>query len=250
MTDDRRLNEAEVAAVLRRAAEDSTAQGLTVAQVEEIAASVGISADSVRRALIESANGALRPATVSREFGVPTGVSKDVALPGVLTPAAWDVLVSTMRATFNAYGRTRQSGVVREWRNGNLRIALEPTANGDRIRMSTQKAGGLRGPLIGSAGSLIYAAALFAAATRKPALMILAAIPLTIAGALAAWPFLTLPRWARSRADQFEIIAREAAALATPMESTPASPTLTASGTDSGPRILPASPAVARDRSA
>lgn len=243
MPDARRLNDAEVSAVLRRAAEDTSASGLTVAQVEEIAIDVGLSPDAVRRALIESANGALRPATIATSLGVPIGVSKDVTLPGVLTDAAWDVLVSMMRATFNAHGKEQRSGVVREWRNGRLRIAVEPTATGHRLRMSTHKESGLRGPLVGSAGALIYAAALFAASTAKPFLTLLAALPLAASGALAAWPFFTLPKWARTRSEQFDALAREAAALAPASGDGAAARAIIASGSDSGPRSLPASPA-------
>jgi len=214
MDETRRLNDAEVTAVLQRAAEESAQQGLTVAQVQEIAADVGLSADAVRRALIESATGALRPATVERTLGLPVGVAKDVVLPGVLTDAAWDVLVSTLRATFNAHGKEQRSGVIREWRNGRLRIAVEPTATGDRLRMSTQKEGALRGPLLGSASALVYSVSLYAASTSKPVLLMLAGLPVAISGALAAWPFLTLPKWSRTRSEQFDAIARMATELA------------------------------------
>jgi hypothetical protein len=217
MDTERRLSDSEVTAVLRRAAEESVQQGLTVAQVQEIAADVGLSPDAVRRALIESANGALRPATIIRSLGAPVGVSKDVVLPGVLTDEAWDVLVSTLRATFNAHGKESRSGVVREWRNGNLRIAAEPTASGHRLRMTTQKGGAMRRAVFGSAAALAYSAALVVASTARPMLLMLAVIPMAAAGAIAAWPFLTLPRWAQSRGEQFDAIAREAAALvATP----------------------------------
>jgi hypothetical protein len=213
MNTERRLSESEVTAVLQRAAAESAEQGLTVAQVHEIATDVGLAPDAVRRALIESANGALRPAAIQRSLGLPTGVAKDVVLPGVLTDDAWDVLVSTLRATFNAHGKVSQSGVVREWRNGQLRIAVEPTAAGHRLRMSTNKASAMRAPILGSAAALIYAASLAAAASTKPFLLVLAAVPIAIAGGLAVWPFFSLPKWGRARSEQFDAIAREAASL-------------------------------------
>ncbi len=215
MDTERRLSETEVSAVLRRAAEATAQPGLTVTQVHEIAQDVGLSPDAVRRALAESASGALQPATLERSLGLPVGVKKEVLLPGVMTDAAWDVLVSTLRATFNAHGKELRSGVVREWRNGRLRIAVEPTPAGTRLRMSTQKEGAMRAPLIGSALSFVYAASLAAAASARPMVGILAAIPVVIGAGFAAWPFLTLPKWARTRADQFDVLAREAAALTT-----------------------------------
>ena len=88
-----------------------------------------------------------------------------------------------------------------------------------------------------------FAASLFAASTAKPFLTMLAALPLVLAGAAAAWPFLTLPKWARARSEQFDTLAREAAKLAPASADTATSRTLTSSGNDSGPRSLPASPA-------
>ena len=215
MDAERRLSDAEVTAVLRRATDDSAQQGLTAAQVQEIARDVGLAPDAVRRALADAASGALRPAELERSLGVPVGANKDVMLPGVLSDASWDVLVSTMRATFNAHGKEIRTGVVREWRNGNLRVAVEPTPAGHRLRMSTHKQGALRAPLVGSAAMLMYGGSLAAAATTtgKPALMMLAAIPAVLGAGLATWPFLSLPKWARARSEQFDLIAREAAAL-------------------------------------
>ena len=214
MEAERRLSDAEVSLVLRRAAEESSETGLTVAQVQEIAADVGLAPDAIRRALADSASGALRPAASEHRFGVPVSVAKDVALPGALTDEGWDVLVSTLRATFGAVGKVSQSGVVREWRNGKLRIAVEPTVAGHRLRMSTQKEGAFRGALLGVAASAVWTAALVAGATARPAMGILAGAPALVGIMLACWPFLTLPKWARGRAAQFDAIAREASALA------------------------------------
>lgn len=215
MEAERRLSDAEVTAVLARAADVSAQQGLTVAQVQEIAREVGLAPDAVRRALAESATGALRPATLKRSLGLPVGVNKDVILPGVLTDEAWDVLVSTLRATFNAHGKEIRTGVVREWRNGNLRVALEPTPQGQRLRMSTQKQGALRAPLLGSVAMLLYGGSLAVAAntTGKPLLMLAAAFPLAVGIGFAGWPFLSLPKWAGGRSEQFDLIAGEAASL-------------------------------------
>ncbi len=221
MDAEQRLSDDDVSLVLRRAGEMTAELGMTAAQVHEIARDVGISPDAVQQALVEAASGALRPATIDRVVGVPVGLSKDVLLPGVLSDAGWDVLVSVMRATFNAHGKVTGTGVVREWRNGYLRVAVEPTRGGHRLRMSTQKGGALRGPIIGSLSSIIYTASLVAASTSKPALLMLAAVPAALGVICAVWPFLTLPKWARSRAAQFDVIAREAATLSTQRDPLP-----------------------------
>ncbi|MES3035571.1 MAG: hypothetical protein V4813_16335 [Gemmatimonadota bacterium] len=222
MDSEQRLSDADVSLVLRRAGEMTAAQGLTVAQVQEIARDVGLEPDAVQRALAESASGALRPAAMQRSLGVPVGVNKDVMLPGVLSDEGWDVLVSVLRATFNAHGKETRSGSVREWRNGRLRVAVEPAAGGQRLRMSTLKEGALTAPMIGSVSGVVYSASLVAASTSKPALLMLAAVPAMLAAACAAWPFLTLPRWARARSTQFDAIAREAMALVNTAPALPA----------------------------
>ncbi|MCC7054375.1 MAG: hypothetical protein IT355_13995 [Gemmatimonadaceae bacterium] len=214
MTDQRRLSDSEVSAVLARAAEVSESSGLTVAQVHEIARDVGLSPDAVTRALEESASGALRPATLERSAGLPVGVAKEVLLPGVLGDEAWSVLVSTMRATFAARGTEHRDGSVREWRNGALRIAVEPIDGGHRLRMSTRKSSALVAPLIGGLGAFMSAATLAAGGTVRPGLALVAAIPAAIGAVLLASPFISLPRWARERSDHFDRIAREAISLA------------------------------------
>ncbi len=217
MDAERRLSDDDVSLVLRRAGEMTAEQGMTVAQVQEIARDVGISADAVQRALAEAASGALRPATVERSLGMTTGLSKDVVLPGVLDDAGWDVLVSTVRATFNAPGKESRSGVVREWRNGKLRIAVEPTVHGHRLRMSTDKEGALRAPLLLGGTLLLEAVASFVA-SADPKLHAIGAVLGALGMAATAWPFLTLPKWSRTRAEQFDAVAREATSLVKPAE--------------------------------
>ncbi len=214
MPTERRLSDAEVSLVLSRAAEESVEQGLTVAQVHEIARDVGLSTQAVQRALDESARGSLTPATFERRLGLPTGVAKEVLLPGALSDDAWDVLVSTLRATFAATGKVSRNGVVREWRNGGLRVAVEPTAGGHRLRMSTTKGAALRAPLFASSATALTAASVALSASARPGLLFVAGGLAAISAALAASPFITLPGWARTRGTQFDTVAREAVALA------------------------------------
>lgn len=217
MDAERRLSDDDVSLVLRRAGEMTAQQGMTVVQVEEIARDVGISPEAVQRALAEAASGALRPASVERSLGLTTGLSKDVLLPGVLTEPGWDVLVSTLRSTFSTQGKQSRSGVVREWRNGRLRVAVEPTAGGHRLRMSTDKEGALRAPLLLGGLLLVEAVACFVASS-DPKLHLIGGGLIALGAAVTAWPFLSLPKWASTRAQQFDGIAREASSLATPVE--------------------------------
>ncbi len=209
----RRLSESEVNAVLRRAAEDTVQNGLTILQVQEIARDVGLAPEAVQRALAESASGTLRPSRLSRTAGIPTGVSKEIVLPAPISDAAWDVLVSVARATFNAHGKESRTGVVREWRNGQLRMASEPTPTGHRLRLSTEKQNALAGPLVISAATFFNAAALAMASSGRPGLMVMSALSAAFGVASIVVPLIRLPRWARTRSDQFDALAREAASF-------------------------------------
>ena len=42
-----------------------------------------------------------------------------------------------LRDTFDARGTVKQEGALRQWTQGNLQALVEPTVNGDRIRLST-----------------------------------------------------------------------------------------------------------------
>src|SRR5439155_21320891 len=46
-------------------------------------------------------------------------------------------LVVQLREVFNARGRTRSDGALRQWTNGNLQVLLEPTATCHRLRFGT-----------------------------------------------------------------------------------------------------------------
>jgi hypothetical protein len=49
-------------------------------------------------------------------------------------------MVVRLRDTFDARGKHRVDGSLREWTNGNLQILIEPTEEGDRLRMRTVNA--------------------------------------------------------------------------------------------------------------
>ena len=214
MSDERRLSESEVDAVLRRAADDTASGGLTVAQVRSIAEDVGLSPEAVQRALAASAGGLLRPATVQRQFGVPVAVAKEVTLPGALSESSWAVFVSACRSTFSARGQERVEGGVRVWRNGHLRIALEPTPDGPRLRFSTRRIVAPQSLTLGGLGALMSATMLAAGASGRPALMAAAVVPALMSVGAFVWPFLRQPAWVREREAQFDALAQEATSLA------------------------------------
>src|SRR6185503_9155722 len=79
---------------------------------------------------------------VRRFFGLPVGVSLTANLGRQLSEHEWQQLVVDLRETFDARGRVREEGAFRQWTNGNLQVMVEPTPDGNQVRMRTFKQDG------------------------------------------------------------------------------------------------------------
>ena len=142
---DRRYSESEIREVFERAAREqehshqrSSQEGLTLAEMQEVAASAGIDPEFVAAAAQSVALG--EPEEGRLMMGpVPRGVFRTDFLPGPPTDALWDHVVADARRTFSAEGKVRVGGGVREWRNGNLRVILEPAGDGSRLHLRTRR---------------------------------------------------------------------------------------------------------------
>ena len=227
MNDERRYDEQESAFILERASDDTEPEtrpagepgealtrpprGLTLQQLQEIAAEAGISREAVARAASAVGRGDLVPTERRTYVGLPVGVARTIEMRRRVTDEEWDRIVVALRETFNARGRVERMGTLREWRNGNLQALLEPTARGHRLRLSTTK-GDARLQLGFGAGSLLagvmtglplwlVSAPLSTDLVWSPAMMAAVGVG---AIARAAW---MLPRWARTRATQMESLA-------------------------------------------
>lgn len=154
MKAERRFNENEVSAIFEQAAraqqaaqhQASQGEGLTLAELQQIGREAGITPEFIARAAaaVDQGGAVPPPATL---MGLPISAARTVDLPGPLSDEAWDRLVVDLRETFNARGRIRRDGSLREWSNGNLQALLEPIENGHRLRLRTLK---------GSAEGTIY----------------------------------------------------------------------------------------------
>jgi hypothetical protein len=163
---ERRFNEREVAAIFAQATEEQQADrgqlspsprdGMTIADVEEIGREVGIAPELLRQAAKSLDRHDVE--TSQRLLGFPIGVGRVVDLDRVLSDAEWEAVVADLRQTFDATGRVRQDGAFREWRNGNLRAALEPMQTGHRLRLRTVKTNA-RAFMLGGLATLGVAAA-------------------------------------------------------------------------------------------
>jgi len=223
MSPDRRFDDREIAAIFERAGllqeaerNPNTGEGLTLAQLQEIARDVGLDAAHVTAAARDVAAGTLAPATRRAWFGLPIGVARTIEFHRPVSDDQWSALVITLRETFEARGRVVSDGPFREWSNGNLQALLEPTPTGHRLRLSTRKGNAKARLIIGA--SYLGLAALFALLGALGAISPRAAIsaPLFL-GAIGAVTLgatvFGLPRWAALRGRQMDAIAARAAEL-------------------------------------
>src|SRR5207249_563730 len=217
---ERRYNDKEIAAIFRAAAEEGTQspqrevardEGLTLAELQAIGSEVGIPSDAVAQAARAVD---VRLGAASRTFfGLPIGVARTVNLNRRLTDEEWERLVVQLREVFNARGRTRSEGSLRQWTNGNLQVLLEPTETGHRLRFGTTH-GAARASIgagvaaLGVTATIAIVSALdgsFVSAIPGMAFLLLAGLGMITSGALR------LPRWARLRERQMEALATRVA---------------------------------------
>ena len=214
---ERRYNDEEVAAILQRAAEAQqsvhpalpSSEGMTLANLQEIAREVGIAPEAVAQAARSIALQG-RP-TTRRVLGLPMGVGLTVDLDRPLSDAEWERLVVDLRQTFDARGSLRQEGNFRQWTNGNLQALLEPIETGHRVRLRTFK-GSARSMMLAGSGMVTIGWASIALdavrgtleAGEVSGLGLVMAVGAGLIGAAAA----RLPGWARLRRRQMEEVVQ------------------------------------------
>jgi len=219
MTKERRYEEEEVAEIFEAATDAqahartriTTGDGLTLRQLHEIADEVGIPKELVTRAARHV--DAPRESALRSWMGVPFRVGRTVQLPRALTDLEWQRLVAILRETFEATGRVEVSGELRQWWNGNLRVLMEPTATGYRLRMTTKK-GDLQTMIAMGFSILTVALILLVVGAVSGTADAAASVFLGLAGMLTLGVSLgRQPFWARTRARQMDEIAAEVAEL-------------------------------------
>lgn len=238
MTIPRRYSEDEIALILAQAgaaqerAQDATSaalssgtgDGLTLVQLQEIGAEVGISPLYVERAAEAVERGVLVPTQQRRWLGLPVGVSRTVDFGRSVSDEEWDRIVVSLRETFEAKGRLQREGSFRQWTNGNLQALLEPTVTGHRLRLSTRKGDAASRVVLGS-GLIALASVMWLALVAKGHLTAATMVTPTILGALGAGFIVSmgvqLPRWARTRAAQMESLAARMLELSRTLPGTP-----------------------------
>ena len=219
MSEERRYSEEAIAEIFRQAAEAqadarnraSAADGLTLEEIQEIGAEAGLSPEFIQRAAARLETQATEEPAPTL-LGMPVGVARTVQLPGKMTEEEWHALVVDLRRTFNAKGRLHESAAFKEWSNGNLHIMLEPSGEGQQLRMRTFKQSA-RDLLMAGVGlsTISLVGMLILLLTGAEFLESFATMPVLGAGVLMAlFGFMQIPGWARTRAQQMEDIGRRA----------------------------------------
>jgi hypothetical protein len=220
---ERQYDDDEVAAIFERAASPEHAgvaapgqgKGLSLAALQEIGREVGIAPEAIASAALSLEQApAPKPATM---LGLRVGAADLAEIPRPLSDADWARLVADARTTFNAAGVVRHDGPFRQWGNGNLKVLVEPTPTGHRLRLQTINSGA-QGMVAGGLGALIAAAGTVVAAPNAPS----AGAALLALGGVAAFAagWWRVRGWAGRRQAQFAaLIARHRAASALPPAS-------------------------------
>lgn len=163
---EKRFSEKEVAAILRRAIQIQGAQDNAVApagsspnEIIEVGEELGLSEDSVRRAIEEfSSHGGGGKGI----FGVPVAYELDRTVPFEIGDEAWQELVMDLRKTFARVGSVSAVGSAREWTGGErdldeIHVSVQSKEGRSRIRFASDLSGALFLTAIVSGLALIMA---------------------------------------------------------------------------------------------
>lgn len=166
----RRFSDEEVGHLLERASElqlregasADPARGLTLRELEEIAAEAGIDPELLRRAASEFDAGRGRaPTTIDRVLGAAPTILYERRVPGQLSPEGLETIVAEIQSAAGVLGQPSLVGGTLTWRSEtpnntrSLQIVVGSRAGETHIRIEehlNQLAGGLFGGLMGGVG--------------------------------------------------------------------------------------------------
>jgi hypothetical protein len=167
----RRYGDKEVGLILKRAAElqrlepasGPEGSGLTVAELEEIAAEAGIDPAHLRRAAeeFEAAGAGLHAEGSEKLVGAPLTIRLERSLPGELSESGFERLVPEIQRVADGHGQASLLGQTLTWRsisaNSERSLQVTVSSRNGRTRILieerlSQLAGQLFGGIIGGVG--------------------------------------------------------------------------------------------------
>ncbi len=119
MSTTRLYSDKEISTLLKRAVElqptqgPTTTTGLSLAELEQIAAEVGIDPGFLKAAALELEEG--DPDETFHLLGASPSIDLERIVEGEMTEEKWDEAVGVMRRSFGTTGETGQVGRTREW---------------------------------------------------------------------------------------------------------------------------------------
>ena len=217
MSEVRRYDDDEVAEIFRRATGEGTgdggtgprapSEGMSLQELEEIGREVGIAPDAIDRAA-RSLERRVDAAPVQRFLGAPRTVSRTFRLERPLTDHEWERVVAELRRTFEAKGRVETQGRLRSWTNGNLQVHVEPEGSGYAVRMRTKQGQTSQLAIVGGVFTGIGLLAAFGGLLGSGSDALSKGLMFLVAGLVTLlWARMSLPGWARTRAEQMEALA-------------------------------------------
>jgi hypothetical protein len=217
MSGPRRYDDDEVAEIFRRATREGRGEGggralpsqdgMTLSELEEIGAEVGISREDVVRAA-HSLERRVEAEPPARFLGAPRSVSRTLHIDRGLTDEEWGRLVADLRRTFDAKGKVEVDGLLRSWTNSNLQVHVEPDGEGYAVRMRTKKGQTSQLALMGGVFAGVGLMSAFGLLLGSGDDSVFRALAFLMVGVgMVAWARASLPAWARTRAEQMEGLA-------------------------------------------
>jgi hypothetical protein len=145
MSSERLYTEKEISAILQRSGElhaeqgKTETQGLTLRELQQIAAEVGISADAVASAANELEQ-AGHPKQGASWAGFPTKLEFDRIVQGEISEEMWPEVAAALNDTFGVVGVSGQVGRMMEWtysdrKTSQLQVSLIPKDGQTKIRI-------------------------------------------------------------------------------------------------------------------
>lgn len=119
----RRYGDKEIGRILKRATElqhaaptSSGSSGVTLSELEEIAAEAGIDPTYLRRAALEVDAGIDDPSTWGRVLGAELTITREVTIPGELPTDGFEDIVGVLQGTTRLHGQPSMLGRTLTWR--------------------------------------------------------------------------------------------------------------------------------------
>ncbi len=131
---------------LQQKSNDALAHGLSILEIERIAAELGITPEHLRSAALELEN--QTHTQDSKGFwGIPFQIDQNRVVEGTLTDEQWEEIVLMLRTFIGRVGRTNDIGKTKEWSHfideglGHTLVSISPREEQSTVKIQKQYRG-------------------------------------------------------------------------------------------------------------